>query len=125
MAPVHLYQFPGISYIVPLLVIILAVVRLGPRYESLQLMDNQWKTYHAIRGPLSHLPGPQWSKWTRLPLKLRVLKGERARYVHSLHERYGTAALSFPEQQLPDLLKTRFNRPHCSRRVIPGRCVRC
>ncbi|KAL2830894.1 cytochrome P450 [Aspergillus cavernicola] len=45
---------------------------------------------HRIRkNPLSSLPGPQITKWTDLVLKYYIIRGERPRYVHALHEKYG------------------------------------
>ncbi|KAI0161033.1 cytochrome P450 [Hypoxylon sp. FL1284] len=46
-------------------------------------------TYTAIRSPLSAVPGPLLSRWTDLHVRIKLLSGSKARYVHSLHEKYG------------------------------------
>ncbi|KAL2861226.1 cytochrome P450 [Aspergillus lucknowensis] len=45
--------------------------------------------YRIRKNPLSSLPGPEISKWTDLVLKYHTVRGERPRYVHALHEKYG------------------------------------
>ncbi|KAH8155480.1 uncharacterized protein LAJ45_00490 [Morchella importuna] len=40
-------------------------------------------------GPLRHIPGPWWSHYTQIPDGYHLMRGERALYIHSLHERYG------------------------------------
>ena len=47
-----------------------------------------------ITNPLTHVPGPLVSRFSNWRLKYAVLTGERARYVHALHERYGTQCLT-------------------------------
>ncbi len=44
----------------------------------------------ALRPGLSSILGPVFSRYTNLPLKWHVLQGQRTKYIHSLHERYGT-----------------------------------
>ncbi|KAL4753662.1 hypothetical protein BDW72DRAFT_190870 [Aspergillus terricola var. indicus] len=45
---------------------------------------------HGVRkNPLSSLPGPQLTKWTDLLLKYYTVTGQRPRYVHALHQKYG------------------------------------
>jgi hypothetical protein len=39
--------------------------------------------------PLSSIPGPFLNRHSRLPLKLAIITGERARYIDKLHQRYG------------------------------------
>ncbi|KAL3492772.1 cytochrome P450 [Aspergillus germanicus] len=41
------------------------------------------------KSPLSSLPGPRITKWTDLVLKYYTVLGQRPRYVHALHEKYG------------------------------------
>ena len=53
------------------------------------LIHRQYRTYLVFTNRLAHLPGPKISRWINLRLKAAVLSGDRARYVHSLHERYG------------------------------------
>ncbi|KAL3454899.1 hypothetical protein BJX64DRAFT_295631 [Aspergillus heterothallicus] len=43
----------------------------------------------ARKNPLSSIPGPQITKWTDLILKYYTVLGQRPRYVHALHEKYG------------------------------------
>ncbi|KAI9375783.1 cytochrome P450 [Aspergillus egyptiacus] len=45
--------------------------------------------YTVAKNPLSALPGPKYTKWTSLVLKYHVVRGNRPRYVHALHEKYG------------------------------------
>ncbi|KAL2351032.1 cytochrome P450 [Cryomyces antarcticus] len=43
----------------------------------------------ALFSQLRHLPGPFYTSWTNLWLKLQVLRGRRIQYIHGLHQRYG------------------------------------
>ncbi|KAF4335359.1 benzoate 4-monooxygenase cytochrome P450 [Fusarium beomiforme] len=43
----------------------------------------------AVWNPISRLPGTKLSCWTDIVLKYHWLRGTRAHYVHSLHQRYG------------------------------------
>ncbi|KAK0713557.1 cytochrome P450 [Lasiosphaeria miniovina] len=54
--------------------------------------------YRVVTNPLSSIPGPFWSRWTNLPVKLRLLSGSKATYVHSLHERYGPVVRLGPRE---------------------------
>ncbi|KAK3324862.1 cytochrome P450 [Apodospora peruviana] len=45
--------------------------------------------FQAQTGPLASLPGPEISKWTDLHVRLMLILGKRAQYVHSLHQKYG------------------------------------
>jgi hypothetical protein len=90
MATHHVGRFLLTLYIVLLIIVaIVAVWCLQYRSRSM-LMGTQVKIYKGLRNPLRRLPGPEHSLWTRLPLKYAILQGERVRYVHSLHDRYGT-----------------------------------
>lgn len=42
-----------------------------------------------MRCPLSKVPGPWYSRFTRLVLKYHILAGREMYYVHALHRRYG------------------------------------
>ncbi|KXL46389.1 hypothetical protein M433DRAFT_165487 [Acidomyces richmondensis BFW] len=57
-----------------------------------------WRVNRTLRSPLAHLPGPQISKWTNLRLKYAVLRGDRARYIHYLHEIYGPIVRTSPTE---------------------------
>ncbi|KAK5168932.1 uncharacterized protein LTR77_006241 [Saxophila tyrrhenica] len=60
--------------------------------------------YRGLCGPLSHIPGPLVSRFTRLRLKVAVLQGERVRYIHRLHEQYGPIVrVSTEEISLADI----------------------
>ncbi|KAF5857935.1 hypothetical protein ETB97_005125 [Aspergillus alliaceus] len=48
--------------------------------------------------PLSALPGPLASKFTDIILKYHWLTGNRAKYVHSLHEKYGPVVRVSPNE---------------------------
>lgn len=43
----------------------------------------------ALFTTLRRLPGPWYAPWTHLWLKLQVLRGNRAQYIHHLHTIYG------------------------------------
>ncbi|KAI2621287.1 cytochrome P450 [Hypoxylon sp. NC1633] len=45
--------------------------------------------YTAFTNPLSSIPGPLLSRWTDIHVRIKLLSGTKARYVHSLHEKYG------------------------------------
>lgn len=45
---------------------------------------------NAYQGDLRKIPGPWLSRFFRLPLKLAIMSGDRYRYIHSLHEKYGS-----------------------------------
>ncbi|KAL4794579.1 cytochrome P450 [Aspergillus venezuelensis] len=45
--------------------------------------------YHVRKKPLSSIPGPEITKWTGFMLKYYTVLGQRPRYVHALHEKYG------------------------------------
>lgn len=49
----------------------------------------QWAILYRSTNSLSSIPGPLWSTWTDLPVRLQLLYGVKAKYVHSLHEKYG------------------------------------
>ena len=42
-----------------------------------------------INSPLKNVPGPWWSRFTRLPLKLQIIQGRRIYYIDELHAKYG------------------------------------
>ncbi|KAL4887657.1 cytochrome P450 [Aspergillus karnatakaensis] len=41
------------------------------------------------KNPLSSIPGPEITKWTDFFLKYYTVTGQRPRYVHALHQKYG------------------------------------
>ncbi|KAL4939190.1 hypothetical protein BDV06DRAFT_225271 [Aspergillus oleicola] len=43
----------------------------------------------ALTSPLSRIPGPLYTKFTRLPLKLSILAGQRIYFIDTLHKAYG------------------------------------
>lgn len=52
----------------------------------------------SISNPLRKVPGPWHSRFTRLPLKIAILTGRRAYYIHSLHERFGPFVRIGPDE---------------------------
>ncbi|KKK17042.1 hypothetical protein AOCH_004422 [Aspergillus ochraceoroseus] len=54
--------------------------------------------YRVHKNPLSSLPGPQITKWTGFILKCSTVLGQRPRYVHSLHQRYGPIVRVSPSE---------------------------
>ncbi|KAB8235967.1 cytochrome P450 [Aspergillus alliaceus] len=46
--------------------------------------------YRSQKSRLSYIPGPWYTKFTDLPLRYKVVTGQRPRYVHALHEKYGS-----------------------------------
>lgn len=45
--------------------------------------------HSVLSSPLAKVPGPWYSKFTELVLRWHWLQGKRAKYVHSLHQKYG------------------------------------
>ncbi|KAE8161390.1 cytochrome P450 [Aspergillus tamarii] len=54
--------------------------------------------YRSQRSHLSYLPGPWYTKFTDLPLRYKVVTGQRPRYVHALHEKYGPIVRIGPDE---------------------------
>ncbi|KAK3694514.1 cytochrome P450 [Podospora appendiculata] len=52
----------------------------------------------SLRGGLSHLPGPWYSKYTDVVLTYHWLRGNRAIYVHHLHARFGPVVRISPHE---------------------------
>ncbi|KAK3673572.1 hypothetical protein LTR78_006476 [Recurvomyces mirabilis] len=57
-----------------------------------------YKAYTIATNPLRHIPGPWISLCTNLRLKYAILTGERVRYIHSLHSRYGPIVRISPSE---------------------------
>lgn len=64
----------------------------------LPLANSRQVLYRAFTNPLRSLPGPWYSSFTRLPLKLAIISGRRAFHVHALHERYGSVVRISPDE---------------------------
>ncbi|KAL8409070.1 hypothetical protein RB594_007495 [Gaeumannomyces avenae] len=45
--------------------------------------------YSGFKNPLSHIPGPWYTRWTTLPSVYFILTAQHPVWIHSLHERYG------------------------------------
>ncbi|GFF77359.1 hypothetical protein CNMCM6936_002355 [Aspergillus lentulus] len=56
------------------------------------------KTYNILNSPLRLIPGPFFTKLTRLPLKLSIISGRRIYFVHHLHEKYGPIVRISPNE---------------------------
>ncbi|KAK3391929.1 cytochrome P450 [Sordaria brevicollis] len=55
-------------------------------------------TYTPLASPLSHIPGPFYTKFTSLLLKYHELRATRTKYIHSLHLRYGPVVRVAPNE---------------------------
>lgn len=54
--------------------------------------------YRIFASPLHGIPGPWYSKVTRLPLKFSIITGQRIYFVHNLHKRYGHIVRLAPDE---------------------------
>ncbi|KAK5000299.1 hypothetical protein LTR66_000831 [Elasticomyces elasticus] len=54
--------------------------------------------YTALTSPLKHLPGPWYTRFTHLRLKLAVVTGQRIFYIDDLHKRYGPVVRLTPTE---------------------------
>ncbi|KAJ4418349.1 hypothetical protein N0V82_005630 [Gnomoniopsis sp. IMI 355080] len=54
--------------------------------------------YSVLSSPLAKVPGPWYSKFTELVLRWHWLQGKRAKYVHSLHQKYGPVVRVGPDE---------------------------
>ncbi|KAE8349885.1 cytochrome P450 [Aspergillus coremiiformis] len=54
--------------------------------------------YRSQTTQLSYIPGPWYTKVTDLPLRYKVVTGQRPRYVHALHEKYGPVVRIGPDE---------------------------
>ena len=52
----------------------------------------------AFDSELSKIPGPFLNRFTALPLKLKVLSGQRMHYIHALHQEYGILVRIGPKE---------------------------
>ncbi|POR38265.1 Uncharacterized protein TPAR_01529 [Tolypocladium paradoxum] len=87
--------------------------------------------YRVFRAPTSHIPGPWYSKWTRLILDFHFLSGSKCHYVHALHQLYGPVVRISPnEVDITDIdavktiyaTKETFRKSQFYRRLaVPGR----
>ncbi|KAH7037110.1 cytochrome P450 [Microdochium trichocladiopsis] len=75
------------------------------------IVEGLWRTALALMSayvtvtvvevftnPLRSIPGPWYSLWTDIVLKYYILRGQKARYVQALHQRYGPVVRMSPEQ---------------------------
>lgn len=60
--------------------------------------DNIQVISRGLLSPLSKIPGPIWSRYTNLPLKLALLSGRRTLFIHDLHQKYGSVVRISPEE---------------------------
>ncbi|KAL3462838.1 cytochrome P450 [Aspergillus heterothallicus] len=54
--------------------------------------------YKAITCPLRPLPGPLYTNYTRLPLKLSIISGRRIYFIDHLHKAYGSIVRISPTE---------------------------
>ncbi|KAF9873073.1 cytochrome P450 [Colletotrichum karsti] len=52
----------------------------------------------GLRNPLSHVPGPWYTRFTHYVLKYQTMTGRRIHYVHDLHTQYGPIVRVSPFQ---------------------------
>ncbi|KAI9369047.1 cytochrome P450 [Aspergillus egyptiacus] len=52
----------------------------------------------ASQSTISFLPGPWASKWTGLILQYHSMKGNKAKYIHDLHRKYGRVVRVSPDE---------------------------
>ncbi|KIW06087.1 uncharacterized protein PV09_03258 [Verruconis gallopava] len=52
----------------------------------------------AFTSPLRHVPGPSWSRFTRLPLKKAIVSGRRIFFIDDLHRKYGDVVRIAPDE---------------------------
>lgn len=86
--------------------------------EDADLIERQTIGYARLTSPLSHLPGPEISKWTSAVYNYHYLNKRAPVYIHALHQKYGTSIP--PSKNL--LLITQ--RPNCTSRSRPCRYLR-
>lgn len=49
---------------------------------------TKW-VYSVLTGPLAHVPGPWYTKWTRYVSVFQTIRAQHPAWVHRLHEQYG------------------------------------
>ncbi|KAE8335348.1 hypothetical protein BDV24DRAFT_144089 [Aspergillus arachidicola] len=54
--------------------------------------------YRRLCGSLTHLPGPEISRWTEVPSVIYWLLGRKTEYIHYLHGKYGPIVRVNPEE---------------------------
>ncbi|KAL1966540.1 hypothetical protein VTN77DRAFT_4462 [Rasamsonia byssochlamydoides] len=86
------------------------------------------RVYHSFNNPLSALPGPTISKWSSVVITYYWFIGQRAQYVHSLHQKYGPIVRVSPDEvDICDLAAARdihrvggrFVKSEWYRRLVP------
>lgn len=87
----HILDFSTISFIQGLLILILfAASCYHAWYTCAKSLISDQALRRAWTNPLSFLRGPPISRWTGIILDYHWLAGSRARYVHALHQKYGS-----------------------------------
>lgn len=71
------------------LVLALFVRVASSRLQYSQRTKDKHVAFRASKDSLSLIPGPWYTRWTGLILQYRWIKGQRPRYVHSLHQKFG------------------------------------
>ncbi|KAJ5468765.1 hypothetical protein N7475_006517, partial [Penicillium sp. IBT 31633x] len=91
--------------------------------------DIQRTIYLRFRNPLSHIPGPEISKWTEAIYTFHWLTGKLPMYIHRLHEQYGPVVRTSPDKldicdisAVKEIHKTnsRFSKTEFYRNLVAG-----
>lgn len=54
--------------------------------------------YDLFFHPLHNIPGPVWGKFTRFPFWISGLMGNQHRFMHGLHQKYGSVVRFSPDE---------------------------
>ncbi|KAJ3487383.1 hypothetical protein NLG97_g6423 [Lecanicillium saksenae] len=57
-----------------------------------------WKLIAILVNPISRVPGPWYTRFTRLPNQLSMLRGFTPGYAHELHKKYGRIVRTGPDE---------------------------
>lgn len=44
----------------------------------------------GLLNPLNSVPGPWYAKWTSIPYTYKTMTTSGPKYIHALHQKYGT-----------------------------------
>ncbi|CAG7922134.1 unnamed protein product [Penicillium olsonii] len=98
-------------------------------WEDADLTERQTIGYARLTSPLSHLPGPEISKWTSAVYKYHYLNKRAPLYIHALHQKYGPIVRVAPDhvdicdiKAVKEIHKTngRFLKTNFYRKLVSG-----